>query len=107
MSGESSVPKLLDSKSPQQELKSTIIKSKERNKKPQPEEEINKDTPGRVRLRSDDDTNLSKDKLLNQIFYELAYATEERALVFQTVRSEIAHSTITELDRLAESNGYR
>lgn len=101
------VPKLLDSKSPQQELESTINKSKESNENPQPGEEINKDTPGRVTLRSDTNANLSKDKLLNQICDELDNATEERVLVFQTVDTETAHSTATELDRLAEGKGYR
>lgn len=62
--------------------------------------------PSQVALRSDSNMNQSKDTLLHQIRYALANATEERVLIFETVPIETAHSTATELDRLAEGK-YR
>lgn len=92
-------PKSLDCDLAQQEPKSEVYKDKWNYTKLQPKPSS---PTHRVTLRSDSSSTLSKDKLINLIWYELSSVTEECALVYQDVDIKVAHAVIEELERRKE-----
>ncbi|KAL1970427.1 hypothetical protein VTN77DRAFT_5588 [Rasamsonia byssochlamydoides] len=96
---EAVVPKSLDCDSAQQEQKFAINKDEGKDR--------DKDRSNRVTLRSDSDSMLSKDKLINLIWRELFNVTEECVLVYEGVDIKTAHSVIEELDRRMEGKTQR
>jgi hypothetical protein len=102
-------PKSLDCDSAQQEPKSAVYKDKGNHAKLQPEMGRDKDSSPtrRVTLRSDSDSTLSKDKLINLIWHELSSVTEECVLVYNGVDIKTAPAVIEELDRRKEGKTQR